>query len=40
MGGVKNEIMNSDNKDLNKFIFFASEVFKRLKKVFHKKSPI
>ena len=28
--GSKNEIMNSDNKDLNKFIF-ASEVFKRLK---------
>ena len=31
MGGNKEEIMNTNNKDLNKFIF-ASEIFKRLKK--------
>jgi len=30
--GSKNEIMNCENKDLNKFIF-ASEVFKRLKEL-------
>ena len=28
--GSRNEIMNSENKDLNKFIF-ASEIFRRLK---------